>query len=86
MSRLIALFALLTLFSLGSPMALKSGSFSSTNLAPVSEQAVMICMTSASYAYHSHYCQALKRCTADVETVSVSEAKSIGRRACGHCY
>jgi hypothetical protein len=86
MSRLIALFALLTLFSLGSPMALTSGSFSSSSSSIVPEQAVMICMTSASYAYHSNYCQALKRCTADVETVSVSEAKSFGRRACGHCY
>jgi endonuclease YncB( thermonuclease family) len=52
----------------------------------VKEEKVMICRSSSSYAYHTHYCRGLSRCKHQVETVAISKAKSMGYRACQICY
>jgi len=47
---------------------------------------VLICNSSTAYAYHSHYCSGLNRCTHSVSKVKVSEAVKLGRSACEVCY
>lgn len=48
---------------------------------------VYICRSSGAYAYHSHYCQGLKRCTHRIDKVTQKEAIRIGfEKPCGFCY
>jgi hypothetical protein len=47
---------------------------------------VLICDSKSAYAYHSHYCQGLKRCKAEVIKMTKEEAIRIGRKPCGYCY
>jgi hypothetical protein len=47
---------------------------------------VLICNSSTAYAYHSHYCSGLNRCTHSVSKVKVSEAVKLERTACKVCY
>lgn len=49
---------------------------------------VLICKSPTSYAYHSKYCQGLKKCTHDVIEVPIEEAlEKYGKnKACGYCY
>ncbi len=47
---------------------------------------VLICTSPIAYAYHSHYCHKLKRCTYDVVTTTRSEAVKKGYQACKICY
>jgi len=48
---------------------------------------VMICRSKTSYAYHNSLCRGLKACTHKVETVTLSEAKQLGKgKPCGWCY
>ena len=50
---------------------------------------VYISKGNSAYAYHSHKsCRALKRCGEEghVITVTLSEAKEMGRRPCKICY
>jgi hypothetical protein len=51
-----------------------------------SEEKVLICVSPNSYAYHSHYCQGLKRYTHEVKEVTIDEAKRMGRKPCKYCY
>ena len=47
---------------------------------------VLICTSPKAYAYHSHYCHGLKRCTYDIVTTTRSEAMKRGYQACKICY
>ena len=47
---------------------------------------VLICLSSTAYAYHSHYCSGLKRCTHNVSKVEKATAISNGYKACKICY
>lgn len=48
---------------------------------------VYICKSPTSYSYHKGYCEGLKRCTHDIDSVTVQEAKAKGKdRACAYCY
>jgi hypothetical protein len=49
---------------------------------------VLICVSPNSYAYHSHMCQGLNRCTHEIISVSLDEAKGVygKNKACGFCY
>lgn len=47
---------------------------------------VYICVSPNAYAYHNSYCRGLNQCTHDIDTISIAEAKDLGRRACGYCY
>lgn len=51
-----------------------------------SNATVYVCMSTGAYAYHTHFCQGLKRCKADIAEMSVNEARSRGRKPCGYCY
>ena len=50
------------------------------------EATVLICNSSSAYAYHSSRCRGLNRCKAGISSVSVSEAKGSGYKACKICY
>lgn len=49
---------------------------------------VLICVSPTSYAYHSRYCQGLNKCTHEVISVPIAEARGkYGKnKACGYCY
>ncbi|SDF52739.1 hypothetical protein SAMN04488121_102180 [Chitinophaga filiformis] len=48
---------------------------------------VYICKSPTSYSYHKGYCDGLKRCTHDIDSVTVQEAKAMGKdHPCGYCY
>ncbi|PSL24144.1 hypothetical protein [Chitinophaga ginsengisoli] len=48
---------------------------------------VYICKSPTSYSYHKGYCQGLKQCTHSIDSVTVDEAKALGKnRPCGYCY
>lgn len=50
------------------------------------ENQVLVCISSTSHRYHTHYCRGLKECTHEVKEVTLEEAKSMGRTPCGYCY
>lgn len=47
---------------------------------------VLICVSSLSTRYHNRYCSGMNKCTHAERWVTMSEAKSIGRKPCGFCY
>lgn len=48
---------------------------------------VYICTGNNAYRYHnSKNCRGLNRCSADIKSVSLEYAKSIGRSPCKICY
>jgi hypothetical protein len=48
---------------------------------------VYICTGSGAYAYHnSSNCRGLNNCGGSIKSVSVSKAKSMGRKSCSICY
>lgn len=47
---------------------------------------VLICNSSTAYAYHSHYCSGLNKCTHSVSKVKISEAVNLDRTPCKVCY
>ncbi|SHN40449.1 hypothetical protein [Chitinophaga sp. CF418] len=48
---------------------------------------VYICKSPTSYSYHKGYCEGLKRCTHNIDSVTVQEAKTMGKdHPCGYCY
>lgn len=48
---------------------------------------VYICKSPTSYAYHRTYCKGLNKCTHSVDSVTIQEAKSLGKsNPCGYCY
>lgn len=50
------------------------------------EGAVLICISSSAYAFHSHVCSGLKRCTHEVKEVTRAIAVDKGYVACKICY
>jgi len=50
------------------------------------EATVLICESNSAYAYHSHTCHGLARCTHTISKVTQSEAKRLGYVACKICY
>ena len=50
------------------------------------EAYVLICNSTAAYAYHSYTCHGLARCTHGVSKVTESEAKAAGYVPCKICY
>lgn len=54
--------------------------------AEVSTSKVLVCTSPNAYAFHSHYCRGLKRCTYDTVTMSRSQAVKRGYQACKICY
>ena len=51
-----------------------------------SEDQVLICISKSAYAYHSHYCSGLNRCTHTVSKVAISDAEKMGYKPFGFCY
>ena len=52
-----------------------------------SEKMVYICTGPSAYRYHSRSsCRGLNRCSDDIERVTISEARDLGRTPCGYCY
>jgi hypothetical protein len=50
-------------------------------------EAVYVCMSKSSVAYHSRdNCAGINRCTHEVKTMSAADAQRIGKRACMKCY
>lgn len=47
---------------------------------------VLVCDSKSSKAYHQGYCRGLRRCQAKVVKVTLSQAKTEGRKPCGYCY
>ena len=48
---------------------------------------VYVCKSESSVAYHATTdCRGLKRCTHEVVTVTIDEARQMGKRACKICY
>lgn len=51
------------------------------------EVTVYICNSNNAYAYHaSSYCQGLRNCKAEINSVTKTHAESFGRRPCKKCY
>lgn len=50
------------------------------------ESHVLICNSNSAYAYHSHRCSGLAKCTHSISEIRLSEASSLGRSACKLCY
>ena len=47
---------------------------------------VYICTGSRAVVYHSNsHCRGINRCSGDIQAVSLSKAKEMGRRACRIC-
>jgi hypothetical protein len=56
-------------------------------LAIPAENAVYVCLSKSSVAYHSSdRCAGLNRCTHEVKAMSASDAQNLGKRACQKCY
>jgi len=53
---------------------------------PANQPTVLICVSSSAYAYHSHTCSGLSRCTHTIQRVTILEAQGRGYRACKICY
>ncbi|WP_074024105.1 hypothetical protein [Gabonia massiliensis] len=52
-----------------------------------SSSTVYICNGPKSYAYHkTDKCKGLRRCSTEIEAVSLKEALDMGRKACKICY
>lgn len=49
-------------------------------------ETVLVCEGSSAYAFHSHQCRGLSRCTHRITEMSRAQAKNRGRRACKLCY
>jgi serine/threonine-protein kinase RIO1 len=48
---------------------------------------VVICTGKSAVVYHSHKnCKGLNRCGSSLKTVTLEEAKKLGRRPCKICY
>lgn len=48
---------------------------------------VYICTGKSAYSYHKNKnCRGLNRCSAEIKSVSLEYAKSIGRSPCRICY
>lgn len=48
---------------------------------------VYICTGKSAYSYHNNRnCRGLNRCSAEIKSVSLDYAKSIGRLPCKICY
>lgn len=48
---------------------------------------VYICTGPMSERYHkTQHCKGLRRCSGDIERVTVSEARDLDRTPCGYCY
>lgn len=47
---------------------------------------VYICVSPSAYAYHDSYCSGLNRCTHEIDSVLLADAKLNGRTPCGYCY
>ena len=59
----------------------------SPRTAPAQGQAVYLCDNGKTIVYHSSTdCPAMRRCTHQVRSLSVSEAKASGHRECMKCY
>ena len=51
------------------------------------EVTVYICTGKSAYSYHNNRgCRGLNRCNAEIKSVSLEYAKSIGRSPCKICY
>ncbi|MCG8687768.1 MAG: SH3 domain-containing protein, partial [Desulfobacterales bacterium] len=50
------------------------------------ETTVLICNSKSSYSYHRYKCRGLSRCKAEINRLTLSNAKSSGYRACKICY
>ena len=47
---------------------------------------VIICSSTGSYSYHKYYCPGLKRCKSEYKTITMDEAKNLGKKECGYCF
>jgi ureidoglycolate hydrolase len=53
----------------------------------ISNEKVYVCKSSTSVAYHNNInCYGLKKCTHQIISVTIDEAKNMGKRACKICY
>lgn len=59
---------------------------SSLFLGSFKEETVLICDSVNATAYHTHQCNGLSKCTHEVKTITLSEAKKLGYKPCGFCY
>lgn len=50
------------------------------------ENYVLICNSNTAYAYHSHRCSGLSKCTHSISEIQKSEANSLGRSPCKICF
>lgn len=51
------------------------------------EKMVYVCTGPSAYRYHSRSsCRGLNRCSDDIERITISEARDLGRTPCGYCY
>ncbi|CAN5208282.1 hypothetical protein BH09BAC1_BH09BAC1_03820 [soil metagenome] len=79
-----AIIILILLFGLTGVSGSASSPFTPSELYQGAK--VLICNTSASYAYHSYTCSGLKRCSREVLEISKAEAQKKGRTPCKICY
>lgn len=63
---------------------------STTAVAPLqkgNDTSVYICTGKSAYSYHNNRsCRGLNKCNAEIKSVSLDYAKSIGRSPCKICY
>jgi len=77
----------LLLFPAGILIIKPAGVVNSEKQPSKSGDSVYVCMSGSAYAYHSGYCQGLKRCTHTVKKLKKQDATDQGfSKACGFCY
>lgn len=93
--QILVLFGLLTTFASAQSSKQKGQNTDSSYIpqkeiirdkVEMNEETVLVCNGGSAYAYHSHYCRGLSRCSASVEKMTKSEAVKKGRRPCKICY
>ena len=52
----------------------------------VAVDSVYICQSKSAYAYHSHICRGLARCTHRVIKITKEQAIKLGYKPCKICY
>jgi hypothetical protein len=78
---------LLLILFVGLQPTINSQALSTTYTVDKLELLVYICKGPASKRYHeTPNCQGLRSCSTKIYEVTISDAKNIGRTACGYCY
>ena len=79
MNKIIIMLSLLISVSAGNATAIKLHTKTTID-------SVYICQSRSAYAYHSHICRGLARCTHGIVKLTKAQAIKIGYKPCKICY